>query len=274
MPTCAPILNMDDRSYRDVGSMWMQCALLLVLLITVPLCLAAADREPIEYCGLGPTPGAADFQSINDARQLQRERLGYDLVCEDMVRSMEDEVEAARAYAHILPALGFTPIDLSGTPFATYRLLGATSGLFSDGKAASIHRYFQAPGSELVDLFEWDLSLGGAVYVDPVRQTAQIGERHGQLTVLQSRTGRALSTLSWSQNNRRIELRVNRNAATSRSRDALIRLAESLPPAVPARADGVPRPRPSDWPPPLPWPLPEKVPAPPIPEGLVPADTK
>jgi len=268
------MLNIGDLSRRQVSSMRMRCGWLLGLLISVPMCFAAAGSEPIEYCGLGPPPGAADFQSFNDTRQLQRERLGYDLVCEDLVRSMEHEVEAARAYADILPGLGFNPLDLSGSPFAAYRLLGAASERFSDGRAAALHRYFQAPGSELIDLFEWDLSLGGAVYVDPSRQTEQIGERRGQLTILQSKTGGALSTLSWAQNNRRIELRVNRNAARGPDRGALIRLAESLPPAVPARAEGTPPPRPTNWPPPFPWPLPEKVPAPPMPAGLAPADTK
>ena len=255
----------------------MRCASLLGLLITVPMCFAAVVSELVEDCGRGLPPGlppgAAGFQAYNDARKSQRERLGYDLVCEDLVRSMEDEVERARAYADILPGLGFKPLDLSGTPFAAYRLLGAASEIFSDGRFASLHRYFQAPGGELVDLFEWDLSLGGAVYVDPARQTERIGERRGQLTVLQSKTGRALSNLSWAQNNRRIELRVNRNVATGPGRAALIRLAESLPPAIPARAEGTSPPRPANWPAPFPWPLPEKLPMP-MPPGLVPADTK
>jgi hypothetical protein len=273
MYTCASMLHFDGLSHRHVGSMRMRCASLLGLLITVPMCFAAVVSELVEDCGRGPPPGAAGFQAFNDARKAQRERLGYDLVCEDLVRSMEHEVERARAYADILPGLGFKPLDLSGTPFAAYRLLGAASEIFSDGRFASLHRYFQAPGGELVDLFEWDLSLGGAVYVDPARQTERIGERRGQLTVLQSKTGRALSNLSWAQNNRRIELRVNRNVATGPGRAALIRLAESLPPAIPARAEGTSPPRPANWPAPFPWPLPEKLPMP-MPPGAVPADTK
>ena len=151
----------------------------------------------------------------------------------------------------VQPLLAFQPIPIEGTALQGYRQLGAHPEIVGDKRGASaLLRYFRGPNGEVIELFEVDTSLGGAVFLDPSRQTERVKGQPAMLRIWQSNSGKALSALLWEENRRHIRLSVNRNVNKQGSYEQFLRLAESLPSATPAHPDA-PLPRRSDLPPPF-----------------------
>src|SRR5438128_2472222 len=98
---------------------------MVLCVATFSSCVGAAENEVIELCGPGSPPGSPEFQTFHAAREVQRQHLGYDLVCDELLRSMDREMARATDYADVASQLEFEPLDLINTPFAAYRFLGA-----------------------------------------------------------------------------------------------------------------------------------------------------
>jgi hypothetical protein len=196
----------------------------------------AAD-ETVERCGLGPSPDSPDFFSYNEERERIRTRLGYEPVCDQYVRTLPPPY-SLEPLEGVVGKLPFRPIPLNGTPFAAYHLLGARPDVIMDNRGArALRRYFAGPSGEFLELFEWDQSLGGSSYVlDPKRQSERVKGLPALLTIVQSKSGKALSLLSWEENMRHIELSINRNVRLD-GYAQFMRLAESMPAPTPARPD-------------------------------------
>lgn len=147
--------------------------------------------------------------------------------------------------------LGFQPMALEDSMFTRYRLVGATPDFAGGSRGASaLRRRFAGQHDEAIELFEFDTSLGGGVFAyEASPPTESVNGQVARLTVYKSKTGKAVSVLTWENNRRHIELRVNRNVM-SEGRAELIRLAESLPAPVPAQPDA-PLPPVDDLPPPF-----------------------
>lgn len=196
--------------------------------------------EDLVSCGLGPAPGSAGYEQHVQAQEVQRRTLGYQQVCEGYMRHF-NHASRAEPLHEATRRLAFTPVSLESTPFKDLNALGGRPDFFGDEGAAALHRTFRTPQGFIVDLREWDLSVsGGQVWGRAELQTKRVNGAPAQLTVLQAPSGRAVSTLAWTEGRRRYELVVNANVNTVSVVPTLLDLASSIPKSVPARSDGGP----------------------------------
>lgn len=209
---------------------------LIALLALAAIARAASGAEIVERCGRGPSPASPDFAAYVEENKRVREELGYEPVCDELLAAMSPSRFAHEPLPAARHKLGFQPIPLDGSLFARYRPLGATPD-FAGGPlgASALRRYFAGERDEAIELFEFDTSLGGGVFtLDTSPQAETIKGHAARIAIFQSKTGRAVSVLSWEENRRYIEIRVNRNIRQHGYAD-LIRLAQSLPAPVPAQ---------------------------------------
>jgi hypothetical protein len=196
---------------------------------------AASDQVS---CGLGPPPGSPQFEEHEQLQDRQRASLGYVLLCSESLGRFDYAARVEpldKATAH----LAFTPVSLGATPFAALEALGGWQDYFgSPDGAAGLHRTFRTPQGYIVDLREWDMSVGGGqVMVRADLQTEQVNGNLAQLTVVQAPSGKAVSLLLWVEGRRSYELSTNANVKTTDVSPTIFELATAIPKSVPARLD-------------------------------------
>ena len=205
-----------------------------LLAVTAMSCSPTWGQERQVHCGLGPPPGAPNYAEHERKQAKQRTELGYLLVCEDNLRRY-DYLARAKRLEDVLPRLAFKPVSLDATPLSQLKAAGGFADYFGDGRAAGIHRTFKAPTGRIIDLLEWDMSVsGGSVMSQQSLQTERVNDSPAQLTVVQTKSGKAVSILSWVEGRRYYELSIDMNVKATGMSD-FIQLARSIPRSVPAK---------------------------------------
>jgi hypothetical protein len=194
--------------------------------------LAQAQAQPGVRCGLGPPPNAPDFAAWNARREQETRERGYELVC-DANLSRYDIPWKMRTLGKT--RLEFEPVDLARTPFAALEARGNQVETIT-GKRSRLYRRFGLPDGRVVVLSEHDLSADHIhTWRDPKDEPERIGTLPARLVVLQTPSGKAVSSLTWLEGRRDYELWVDANAGVDRAlRERMFTLAASLPPSKPA----------------------------------------
>lgn len=200
--------------------------------VALPLAFShTTSAKGTASCGLGLPPGAPGFAEAQARRALEVQTNGYLKVCE---ADLERYRIAFQPSATILASLRFQPVDLSGTPFAFFKSLGA---LIEPGSSAHtrVYRGFVMPDGHSVTLFEEDMSAEGtSTWRAPEDEPERINDIPAHLGVLQAPSGNAISHLSWVERRRAYELWIDANVVTTPLRKQLFALAASLPRSVAA----------------------------------------
>lgn len=191
-------------------------------------------------CGLGLPPDAPGFAVEQGRRALEARQKGYEAVCEVNLERFRIAFQPAD---RAISRLEFHPVDLSGTPFATFKTLGATPESMS-GQYSRVYRGFRMPDGHTVTLFEHDMSVdGSSSWRAPGDDPERINGLPARLGIFQAPSGNAISHLSWVERRRSYELWIDANVAHSPLRDQLFSLAASLPASLPGCPNEVlPRP--------------------------------
>lgn len=198
-----------------------------------------SDARDGEFCGYDWS--LPESETTKEYYRIERQRiaLGYVRVCNRILQN-SDFQQRAKPWEELLPLLGFTPVDLSATPFAQFELLGGVlngkiPGFTNLKRTDHATRIFRRKDGLVISLEEWDLSiLGGGtdeVYRGP---DVQVKGWPGYWTIEQSKSGLAYSSLWWQGETRRFELTINSNLKLTGGLGELLRLAESVPPGIPS----------------------------------------
>lgn len=232
------------------------CALLALCSAAILAChtpALAAQPAADASCVLGPPPGSPAFAEHRARQATEIERNGFLLVCDAVI----ERYDVASRLKAAMPRLAFQPVALAGTPFAHYQDVGKLEEQVG-GIASRLYRGFRTPEGHMLTLFEHDMSADGSQATRvPQDEPERIRGLPARLTSFETRSGKAVSVLSWVEGRRYYELWIDANAARKRLQPHLIALAATLPKSVPAQAreklpepiiigpDGVPRvPRP------------------------------
>lgn len=233
------------------ASAWPALCSAAILAFCTPALAAqpAADAS----CVPGPPPGSAGFAEHRARQAADIERHGFLLVCDAVI----ERYDVASRLKSAMPRLAFQPVALAGTPFAHYQDAGKLEELVG-GIPSRLYRGFRTPEGHMLTLFEHDMSADGSQTARaPQDEPERIRGLPARLMSFETRSGRAVSVLSWVEGRRYYELWIDANAGRKRLQPHLIALAATLPKSVPAKAreklpepvilgpDGVPRvPRP------------------------------
>jgi hypothetical protein len=170
-------------------------------------------------------------------KNLEQEHLqGYSEASEEAVRRIDDQVASGTLLpiADALPQLSFHPSQLqAGSPlWQQDKLLGIQpAGVFVEGEgwsgAASVHA---SKNTGNVLLVETVLGLGDSVEYPLETINSSVKGHAAVLTVEASPSGKALSSLKWTTNERDYALYVNGNANSKADlKTTLFELANALP---------------------------------------------
>lgn len=196
-----------------------------------------AGAAPEESCGLGLPPGHPGFAEAEARREAEVRQNGYLRVC---AANLERYHIAFSPMAGVRPRLAFQPVELAGTPFAGLAPLGGAAEAVNT-TYSRVYRGFRLPGSQVLTLFEHDMSAdGSSAWRDPKDEPERINGLPARLVIQQAGSGKAVSVLSWVEGRRAYELWIDANVAGHPLRDQLFSLATSLPASVP----GCPKERP------------------------------
>ena len=199
-------------------------------------CSISAAQQPEVFCGLGPPPGSKTFEQYTARQQLQRNSLGYVIVCErDIYRN--DLSKLSKPVSESRRRLVFTPIDLSRTEFSSMSTIGELAEHRSDEGAFALRRYFHSADGGTVSTFEWEMAkAGGSIKQFGEFKTIPVQDRIARLVRLQSLSGHSYTALSWESAGAYLEVSLT----LPRSRDIdttryVAELAESMERAHRAR---------------------------------------
>ncbi len=169
-----------------------------------------------------------------DCRALQgqeRHQDGVDLVCVGDLARFDIGFRSPAAGTR---DLAFTPVDLTGTPFARLESLGARSERIVDVRSR-LYRGFRTADGHRLTLSEQDMSAdGSSSWRAPADEPERIRDMPARLGVLRDTAGTTVSHLSWVEGQRAYELWIDAPAVRGPVRDQLFALAAALPKAVPA----------------------------------------
>ncbi|MBA3505819.1 MAG: hypothetical protein H0T80_08590 [Betaproteobacteria bacterium] len=194
--------------------------------------IAIASDE--EFCGLGPAPDSPEFAASLARRDAQRSLLGYEKVCDQNLGRFDLQRDA-RPSDSVLSKLAFIPVNLVSTPWARYQPIGAIAEGRGTQELNAVTRLFRRDDGLIVSLFEWDLSIDGGGTAASFRPPDLIVNGWpGYRSILQSKSGKAYSILSWQGATRKFELVLNANVKLLGEETAFITLAESIPSGIPS----------------------------------------
>ena len=187
----------------------------------------AADAS----CVLGPPPGSAGFAEHNARQAAEIERNGFLQVCDALI----ERYDVASQLKPAMPRLAFQPVALAGTPFAHYQDVGKLAEPVG-GILSRLYRGFRTPEGYMLTLFEHDMSADGSQMTRaPQDEPERIRGMPARLMSFETRSGKAVSVLSWLEGRRYYELWIDANAARKRLQPHFIALAATLPKSVPAK---------------------------------------
>jgi hypothetical protein len=176
-------------------------------------------------------PDAPGFAEAQAQLSIEAKTNGYLNVCE---ANLERYRIAFLPSAPIMAGLPFPPVNLSRSKFIHFDSLGAM-GEPNNSKSARLYRGFRMPDGHTVTLFEHDMSVdGSSTWRASQDEPERINGMPARLTVLQARSGDAISHLSWVEGRRAYELWIDANVTGTPMREQLFALAASIPPSVPA----------------------------------------
>ena len=224
------------KSPRTEGRMGKRILLAcLVVAVAGGYALLSAGKSTEEAaCGLGPPPGSAAFAEFEARQAAEVERTGYLTVCESNL-ARYDVASELRPLAWALIGLDFKPVELAGTPFKSFANAGALAEDV-DRVKSRLYRSFRMPDGHTVTLFEHDMSANGiSSFRNPKDEPERVNGLPARLVVMQARTGKAVSLISWTEGRRYYELWMDANVSLDGTRPQLFALAASLPKSVPAR---------------------------------------
>lgn len=204
---------------------------IMTIAMHVGLSHAAPPSNGPMSCGLGLPPGAAGFAEEQARLEREVKKNGYLTVCENNLQRYRIAFQPA---APILASLPFKPVDLSGTPFNDFTMLGAMIEPDNQTRSRLYRGFLMRDGHEIV-LFEQDMSVDGTnMGRDPDDEPERVNGLPARLNVFQTPSGNAISHLSWVEKRRAYELWINANVAKTPLRKTLFSLAASLPRSIPA----------------------------------------
>jgi len=182
-------------------------------------------------CGPGFPPDAPGYAAAQAREEDEVRKNGFLCVCEaDLERfdiSFQSVDEAALG-------LAFLPVELAHTPFAQFRNLGSRAEAVNH-KKSRLYRGFQMPDGHTLTLSEHDMSVDGtSSWRDTKDEPERINDLPARLGVFQTKAGKAVSHLSWTEGRRSYELWIDANVVRQPLREQLLKLAASLPASVPA----------------------------------------
>lgn len=186
--------------------------------------LCAAQQA---MCGIGQPPGSPGFDDWNKKVEQQRRDLGYLLVCDSNFEQYRFEDQIAED--NTVRRLAFAPRDLDGSAFGKMQFLGSLADGFGDRGAAMYRRVFKGPDGEVITLLEFSLRNDAGVTRMRNDGLLRIRDAEAQLTIVQATSGKGITLLAWQEDATYIEVTIDRGADDGRSKEHLIRLAESLP---------------------------------------------
>ncbi len=196
--------------------------------------LSAGKSNEDAACGLGPPPGSAAYAQFEARQAAEVERSGFLTVCESNL-ARYDIASELRPLARVLLGLDFAPVALAGTPFTSFTNTGALAESAGSVKSR-LYRSFRRPDGRTVTLFEHDMSANGiSSFRNAKDEPERVNGLPARLVVMQARTGKAISVISWTEGRRYYELWLDANVTLDRTRSQLLALAASLPKSVPAR---------------------------------------
>jgi hypothetical protein len=182
-------------------------------------------------------PGAPGFDKEQERIRREAKENGFEKVCDANLDRFRITFKPPGA---TMANLAFQPVDLSGTPFAQFKHLGAMTER-DDRSRSRLYRGYRTPDGHTVTLFEWDMSVDGASsWRDPKDEPERINGMPARLAVFQAPSGYAISHLSWEAQRRSYELWIDANVVNTPLRERLFALAASLPPALPACPNEIP----------------------------------
>lgn len=198
-----------------------------------------SEALAFEFCGYNSTLDTPEFVVEFGRVERQRIALGYTRVC-DRVFQYSDLQKATKPWYEILPQLGFAPVDLKATPFEQFELIGGVLNAKIPAfaflpRTDHVTRVFRQKDGAIISLEEWDLTIigGGTSEVYRVPDVLVKGWP-GYWEIIQTKSGKASSSLWWQGESRRFELTVNTNLKLTGGQADILRLAESVPPGIPS----------------------------------------
>lgn len=205
-----------------------------IVIICVVLCAMPGRDSFAGYetsCGLGLPPDAPGYAAARAREEAEAQRTGSLGVCESDLERFSisfDSIDVATR------TLDFQPVNLTHTPFAQFESLGGKAEVVSK-KKSRLYRGFRMPSGHTLTLFEHDMSAdGSSIWRDPKDEPEKVNGLPARLSVLQTKSGKAVSHLSWTEGRRSYELWVDANVTHQPLREKLFKLAASVPISIPA----------------------------------------
>ena len=173
-------------------------------------------RSPVAAASATPAPACSQAPAHEDYRR----------VCQaDLARF--DLGAALKPMPLALAGLDFEPLDVAGTPLASFTSLGGTSEAVGQ-LHSRLYRSFRMPDGRTLTLFEHDLAADAPGSAPALQD--EVGQR--RLKVLQDDGGKAMSVLSWRAGTREYQLWIDADVTRDDARQRLLALAAALPGAV------------------------------------------
>lgn len=197
------------------------------------------DSTEFEFCGYESPMATPAFVVEYNRVEKQRIALGYTRVCDRILQS-SDLQNSITPWKEILPQLGFTPVDLGATPFAQFELIGGVLNAKIPAfaflpRTDHVTRVFRRKDGVIISLEEWDLTVtGGGVSEVYRKPDVLVKSSPGYWVIIQAKSGKAYSSLWWQGATRKFDLTINTNLQLTGGHAEILRLAESVPPDVPA----------------------------------------
>lgn len=212
--------------------------LIRALLLGVGASTSMAIAQDFEFCGYPWPEPAPEYIAEFNRVERQRISLGYVRVCDRVFQSSDFQKEIT-PWRLLLSTLGFIPVDLNATPFTEFELIGgvlnAKIPTFADlPRTDHVTRVFKRKDGLTISPEEWDLTIKGGGVAEVYREPdVQVNGWPGYWEIIQTKSGKAYSSLWWQSATRKFELTINTNLKLNGRQNEILKLAASVPPGVP-----------------------------------------
>jgi len=166
------------------------------------------------------------------------EKVGKDMAAKGYTDASEEEVQALKNDKVLIRpmnqvnGLSFKPVSLKNTPFQQFHFKGGfpDNEDGDDGTFLTLSRIFTMPNGSLIMLTEDDLIMsGGKVILQKDRINENVNGSLAILTVQQSPSGNALTSMSWTTTTTDYTLEMEGNVMKNGQYEVFLNLARSIP---------------------------------------------
>jgi hypothetical protein len=157
---------------------------------------------------------------------------GYMDGTEEEVQELKRSKMLVRPMDQVFSLLRFEPVSLKGTPFELFRLEGGyPDNGDMNGNWSTAIRIFTMPNGFLVELTERNfyMSGGGGGYIAREALNENVNGSPATLFVQQSKSGNALSGISWNTSTTSYLLRMEGNVRKNGQYNSFLDIARSIP---------------------------------------------